>query len=122
MQNKMLWAGRIVSGLVCLPFVMSAVMKLQALAAVMEGMAHLGIPENLLVPLAIIELACVIIYAIPKTSVLGAVLFTGYMGGTMITHLRVGELPVTQVILALVVWLGIYLREPRLHSVLPVRK
>ncbi len=122
-QNKKLTlAGRVISGIAVLPFLMSASMKFMRGPEVMQGMEHLGIPESLLTTLGIIEVLCIVIYLFPATSVLGAVLFTGYMGGTIITHLRVGEPPVAQIVIGLVIWLGLYLREPRLHALLPIRK
>lgn len=120
--TKPVWAGRIISGLLMLPFLMSAVMKFVVTPEVTAGMEHLGIPASLLPVIGVLELMCVVIYSIPATSVLGAVLFTGYMGGTIITHLRVDEPPYLQVVFALLIWLGIYLREPRLKGVLPVRR
>src|SRR6266540_2736003 len=90
-SKKMLWAGRILSALTVLVFLMSAVMKFAKPAPVVEGFTHLGLPENLALGLGILELACTIIYVIPKTSVLGAILLTGYLGGATRTNLRVGD-------------------------------
>lgn len=125
MQNKkVLWAGRIVSALICVPFLFSAYMKLFGTMneEMMKGMEHIGMSQSILFPLGVLELLCVLIYAIPPTAVLGAVLLTGYMGGTIITHWRVGDPFVMNIVFGLVIWLGIYLREPRLHAVLPWRK
>lgn len=125
MQNKkIVWAGRIVSTLICLPFLFSAGMKLFSTPneEKMKGMEHIGLSQSILFPLGVLELLCVLIYAIPQTAVLGAVLLTGYMGGTIITHWRVGDPFVMNIVFGLVIWLGIYLREPRLHAVLPWRK
>jgi len=117
----MVWIGRVLSGLVSLVFAMSAFMKLKGGAEVTEGMAHLGLPERLILPLAILELSCVVVYAIPRTSVLGAILLTGYMGGAICTHWRVGDPFFVQVAIGVVVWLGLFLREPRLKELLPLR-
>jgi hypothetical protein len=76
----------------------------------------------MLVPLAILEAACAIVYLIPATSVLGAILLAGYMGGAICTHWRVGDWYVLQILIAILVWVGIYLREPRLRAVLPLRR
>jgi hypothetical protein len=116
------WLGRAISTLAVLPFVMSAFMKFQANPQLLEQMKQVGIPESLLPILGILEILCVVIYAIPRTAVLGAILFTGYVGGTIITHLRIEQPVYLQVTLGVLVWLGIYLREPRLHQVLPLRK
>jgi len=105
-----------VSILAALPFVFSAVMKLIVHPEVVKGMSHLGLPESLIRPLGVIELLCVVIYLVPQTSVLGAILFTGYVGGTIITHLRVGEPVYLNIILGLLIWLGLYLRRPRLRE------
>lgn len=125
MKTKLVWIGRIVSGLVCFPFAFSAAAKLfpSVLYPQMpEQMERIGLPLSILPKIAFLEILCVVTYLIPGTSVLGAVLFTGYLGGTILTHLRVGENVVMQVILGLLVWLGLYLREPRLHALLPIRK
>ena len=86
-SKKMIWAGRIMSALPVLLFVFSAVMKLLKPAPLLEGFAHFGIPERLAVPLGILELMCTIIYLLPRTAVLGAILLTGYLGGAILTNL-----------------------------------
>jgi hypothetical protein len=120
-SKKIVWSGRIVSGLAGLVFATSAMMKLKGGAAPAQMFAHLGLSESLIRPIAILELASLVIYLIPRTSVLGAILLTGYMGGAILTHLRVGEPPVIQAVLGILVWLGLYLRESRLRALLPLR-
>jgi hypothetical protein len=123
--SKVAWAGRIISVLVCFPFMFSALGKLFPAIIFPDmpnQMAAIGLPMTILPTLAVLELMCVVVYLIPITSVLGAVLFTGYMGGTIITHLRVGQNVAMQVCFGLIIWLGIYLREPRLWKLLPLRK
>src|SRR5438105_9599469 len=115
---KRIWAGRVVSVVVTLPFAMSAVMKLMRHPEVIKGMSHLGMPESLIIPLGVIELLCVVVYLVPKTSILGAILLTGYVGGTIITHLRVGEPVYMQIALGILTWIGLYLRRPRLREVI----
>ena len=88
---------------------------------VKKGMEHLGIPETLVQPLGILEIACVVIYLVPPTSILGAILLTGYMGGAICTHLRVGDNFVFQIGIGIVVWLALWLREGRLRSLIPLR-
>jgi len=117
-NRKAIWAGRAVSILVALAFAFSAVMKLIVVSDVVKGMSHLGLPESLIRPLGVIELLCVVVYLVPQTAVLGAILFTGYVGGTIITHLRVGEPVYLNIILGLLIWLGLYLRRPRLRELL----
>ena len=121
-SGKIVWTGRVITGVVSLLFFFSAAMKFVGGAEVKEGMAHLGLPEAMIVPLGILEAACTVIYLIPATSVLGAILLAGYMGGAICTHWRVGDPFLGQVAIALVVWLGLYLREPRLKALIPVRK
>jgi hypothetical protein len=119
--GKAVWIGRVISGLASLAFLMSAVMKLKGGPEMTEGMAHLGLPDSMVTPLAILELSCVTIYLIPPTAVLGAVLLTGYLGGAICTHWRVGDPFVVQIGIGVLIWLGIYLREGRLKAVLPLR-
>ena len=120
-SGKIVWVGRGISVLVSLVFLMSAFMKLKGGAEVMQGMAHLGLPESLIMPLAILEVSCVVIYLIPATSILGAILLTGYIGGAICTHWRVGDPFFIQIALGIVVWLGLYLRENRLKALIPLR-
>ena len=120
-SGKVVWVGRVISVLLSLLFAMSAFMKLKGGAEVMQGMAHLGLPESLIMPLAILEISCVVIYLIPATSVLGAILLTGYIGGAICTHLRVGDPFFIQIALGIFVWLGLYLRENRLKALIPLR-
>ena len=120
-SGKIVWVGRGISVLVSLVFLMSAFMKLKGGAEVMQGMAHLGLPESLILPLAILEVSCVVIYLIPATSILGAILLTGYIGGAICTHWRVGDPFFIQIALGIFVWLGLYLRENRLKALIPLR-
>ena len=99
----------------------SATMKFMKPAAVVEGFTHLGLPERLALPLGILELTCTVIYLIPRISVLGAILLTGYLGGAILAHLRIGEPVFTQAILGVLVWGGLFLREPRLRALIPLR-
>ncbi|HNP82428.1 MAG: DoxX family protein [Nitrospira sp.] len=121
MGMKLIWGGRVISGLLACLLAMSAAMKLVGGREVIEGFARMGLPESLRVPLGVLELVCVLVYVFPATSVMGAILLTGYVGGTIVTHLRIGEPVVFQIALGLLVWLGLYLRESRLKSLLPLR-
>lgn len=123
--SKTIWFGRILSVALCLQFGFSALTKLFPMVFFPDmpaQMAKIGLPESILVPVACLEILCIVTYLIPWTSVLGAVLFTGYLGGAMLTHMRVGESVLMHVILGGLIWLGIYVREPRLHAILPFRK
>lgn len=117
----MVWIGRVISGLVAAAFAMSGVMKLVGGPELKEGMDHLGLPESLVLPLAILELTCVVIYVIPGSAVLGAILLTGYIGGAICTHWRVGDPFIAQIVIGILIWLGVYLRDRRLHALIPWR-
>lgn len=121
-NGKLVWTGRVITGLVSAMFLMSASMKLRGGPELAQGFAHLGLPASMVLPLAILEAGCVLVYLVPATAVLGAVLLTGYLGGAICTHWRVGDPFVVQFVLGLVLWLGLYLREPRLHALLPLRR
>ena len=97
-------------------------MKLMKPAAVVQGFAHFGYPESLALCIGILELACAVLYVIPRTSVLGAILLTGYLGGETATHVRIGEaLFIIPVILGVLVWGGLFLRDDRLRALIPLR-
>jgi hypothetical protein len=119
---RLVWTGRVVSFLGALPFVPSAAMKLLRHPEVVGSMTHLQLPEPMVLPLGILELLCVVVYAVPRTAVLGAILLTGYVGGAMLTHLRLGEPVYLHVALGVLLWLGLFLREPRLRELLPLRR
>jgi hypothetical protein len=122
-KPRLAWIGRVISGLLAALFVFSAVAKLVSPPDPDDPQfAVLGISPSLLVPIGVLELACVVIYLVPATSVLGAVLLTGYMGGAIFTHLRVGQNVTPQVVIGVLVWVGLYLREPRLWQLLPLRR
>src|SRR5579864_9092770 len=118
-----LWIGRVMSALPVLLVLFGSVVKLMKTASVVEGFTRAGVPERLIVPVGIIELVCVIVYLIPQTSVLGAILMTGLLGGATITCLRIGDptapLPV---LLGLLAWGGLYLRDLRLRALIPFRE
>ena len=121
-SGKIVWVGRVISVLVSLLFLMSAFLKLKDGPEVMKGIAHLGISESMMVPLSTLEISCVVVYLIPATSVLGAILLTGYIGGAICTHWRVGDPFFPQIVLGILVWLGLYLRENRLKALIPLRR
>jgi hypothetical protein len=110
------------SALPALLLIFSASMKLLKSAPVLQGFSHLGVPEKLCVPLGILELACTIVYLVPQTSVLGAILMTGYLGGATLTQLRVGEPVFGPVLAGVLVWGGLFLRDPRMRALIPFRR
>jgi uncharacterized membrane protein YphA (DoxX/SURF4 family) len=119
--GKVVWIGRVLSWLVGAFFLFGALMKLKGGPEVAQGMAHLGLPDAMIQPLAILELTCTVIYLIPMTSVLGAILLAGYMGGAICVHWRVGDDFYTHIAIGTAVWLGVWLREARLRSLIPFR-
>ena len=121
-SKKRLWAGRIVSALPVLMLLFSGVMKLIKPAAVVQGFAHFGYPESLAFSIGILELACTVVYVIPRTSVLGAILMTAYLGGATATNVRVGDpLFFIPVVLGMLVWGGLFLRDDRLRALILLR-
>jgi hypothetical protein len=124
-QNKWLTIGGwIPSLLVSAMLVMSASMKLKQSAEVVDGMQKMGYPANSVVPIGIAEAASTVLYLIPQTSVLGAVLLTGYLGGATDVHVRNGDELVkiaAPVIFGVFAWLGLWLRDPRIRNLLPLR-
>lgn len=112
----------LLSLLAALILALSASLKLAGGPALAEAFAHFDWPVSKAVPLGILEIGCLVVYFIPRTAVLGAILLTGYMGGAVATHIRISELFVVQVLLGVMFWLGLYLREPRLHALIPLRR
>jgi hypothetical protein len=118
-----LWIGRVMSALPVLLVLLSSVMKLMKMAAVVEGFARAGLSERLIIPVGVIELVCVIVYVIPQTAVLGAILMTGLLGGATITTLRIGDPTYPMpVVLGMLAWGGLFLRDTRLRELIPIRK
>jgi DoxX-like family len=122
-SSKRLWAGRIVSALPALLLLFSGMMKLLKMPAVIEGMAHYGYPEHLILGVGVLEVGCTIVYLIPRTAILGAILMTAYLGGATATNVRVGDPSFIGPVLAGVfVWAGLYLRDERLSALIPARR
>lgn len=125
MSTKRLWAGRIVSAIPVLFLLFDAVIKFMQIAPVRESFAQLGYPERLAPAIGALALACLILYLIPRTSVLGAILLTAYLGGAVATHVRVGNPLVTHALfptyVALLLWAGLWLRDDRLRALIPLR-
>lgn len=109
------------SALPVLMFCFSAVMKFVQPAGFSEGMTHLGIPVSHALGLGILELACTLLYLLPRTSVLGAILLTGYLGGATAIHVRVGDPFLMTIVLGVLLWGGLFLREPRLRALIPLK-
>jgi hypothetical protein len=120
-SRKSVWAGRILSGLVVLVFAFTAALGMLNPTAAAQGFAHYGYPPASMVPIAVVNWVCVLLYAIPRTSVLGAILLTGYLGGAISTHVRAGEPFYLPLGIGVIVWLGLFLRDARLRALLPLR-
>jgi hypothetical protein len=116
-----LWAGRILSGLVVLVFIFTGGFALLKPAMAMQGFVHYGYPDGVLPKIIVTEIVCALIYAIPRTSVLGAILLTGYLGGATVTHVHAGEPFFLPIVVGIAVWLGLFLRDTRLRALVPVR-
>jgi hypothetical protein len=121
-----LWTGRIMSALPALFLFVDGVGKLVKPAPVVEGTVQLGYPESVLLGLGIVLLTCTVLYVIPRTAVFGAILLTGYLGGAIATHVRVGSPLFSHtlfpVYVALLIWGGLYLRDDRLRALIPLRR
>ncbi|MCP3058353.1 DoxX family protein [Myxococcus sp. K38C18041901] len=116
-----LWTGRVLSGLVVLALVASASMKLRQPPEVVEGFAKSGFPASVLLPIGVVELLSALLYAVPRTAVLGAILVTGYLGGATVTHVRQGDSFLVPVLLGVIAWGGLFLRDARVRALLPLR-
>src|SRR5436305_56919 len=115
------WAGWVVTAVPVAMLLLSGVFKLLKPTQVLEEFERLGYGEGLAIGLGILEIACTFVYAVPRTATLGAVLLTGYLGGAVATHVRVGDQFIGPVALGVLIWAGLYLRDRRLRVLLPVR-
>lgn len=117
------WIGIVISFLVVVMMLFSATLKLAKPDEVVKGFVdQFGYPESQLVIIGILEIVCALVYAFPKTAVLGAVLLTGYLGGAVATHTRVQDpMLLSAVIMGIFVWLGLWFRDARIRALLPLR-
>jgi hypothetical protein len=125
-SNKRIWAGRIVSALPVLFLLFDGTIHIMRIPAVVAGFAQAGFPISTAVPLGIIEIVCIILYVLPRTSVLGAILLTGYLGGAVATNVR-QQLPMLGYVLAPVyvavfLWGGLWLRDDRVRALVPLSR
>jgi hypothetical protein len=123
-SNKTLWAGRGISALAVLFLLFSGVIKVLNLAPAVEATVQLGYPESLVLVIGLLELACLAVYVIPRTSMLGAILLTGYLGGAVATHVLAGSdlfSLVFPILIGALIWGGLFLRDDRLHALIPLR-
>jgi hypothetical protein len=121
-----LWTGAIMSALPALFLLVDSVGKLIRPAPVVEATVQLGYPESVLLGLGIVLLTCTVLYVIPRTAILGAILLTGYLGGAVATHVRVGSPLFSHILfpvyLGVLIWGGLYLRDERLRALIPLRR
>ncbi|HEX2836940.1 MAG TPA: DoxX family protein [Phycisphaerales bacterium] len=120
-SRKLAIAGWVVGVLPMAMLTLSSVMKFLAPPQAVDGFKHLGWNPSDAVVLGVVELSCVVLYLVPRTCVLGAILVTGYLGGAVATHARLGEAWVIPVALGVAAWLGLVLRDTRLRALLPLR-
>jgi uncharacterized membrane protein YphA (DoxX/SURF4 family) len=121
-ERKWVYIGWVIGILPSIALVLSGIMKFVKPVGMDDGMAHLGWDMSKATSLGILEISCVVVYLFPKTAILGAILCTGYMGGAIATHVRVDDPFVIQVLVGVLFWLGLWLREPRLRELIPLRK
>jgi len=117
-----LWTGRIISGFIILFMLFDGGAKVVRFAPYVEGTVKAGFADSLVVPLGIVGLVCTILYAIPQTSILGAILLTAYYGGATATHVRLGQPFYFPIVFGVLVWIAMFLREPRLRALVPLRR
>jgi hypothetical protein len=117
-SRALVWVGRVVSALPALALLASSAAKLSQQPKMLEMFTgHLGFQPGALTAIGLLELICTVIYLIPRTAVLGAALLTAYLGGAVAIHVRVGDPFALPVVLGVLVWLGLYLRDVRLRAV-----
>jgi hypothetical protein len=116
------WTSYVLSALPVLALGMSGVMKIMKPAPVLKGFADSGFSEAALNPLGVLEIACAVLYLIPSTAVLGAILVTGYMGGAVAVCYRVGQPWWPGVLVGVLAWGGLFLRDNRVRALIPLRK
>ncbi|MBV9180127.1 MAG: DoxX family protein [Acidobacteria bacterium] len=114
-----IWVGRSIAALVSLAFLGSAVSKLAHIPKVVEELTHAGIPEGVILPIAILELSCLALYLLPRTSILGTFLLTGYMGGAIVTHIIGRQSFLAPLVVGLLMFASAYLRRPELRALIP---
>jgi len=123
---KIIWIGRTLSALAILFLSFDTIVKVLRLPVAIEGTTQLGYPESTVFIIGLIQLVCLVLYVVPQTSVFGAILFTGYLGGAIATHLRIGSPLFTHILfpiyVAVLIWGGLYAREPRLRAMVPIRR
>jgi hypothetical protein len=119
---KSLWMGWVVSALAAIPMVFAAVMKFAGNPEMLQAWDHLALPRSIITGVAGLDLICVALYVFPRTSLFGGILSTGYLGGAISSHLRVGDSIAFPLVLGILIWLGLFIREPKLRSLLLIKQ
>ena len=121
MNDKWLWTGRILTAIPVLFLIFDGVIKLLNIKPVSDSFARLGYVTSVALAIGLLELGCLAIYLIPRTSILGAILLTGFLGGAIATHLRVGDPLLSHVLfptyVAAMLWGGLFLRDRRVRAI-----
>jgi len=125
-NKRWLWAGRIVTALGAAFMLFDGVIHAMRIAPVIQAFQQLGYSLDIIVPLAVVELICTVLYIIPRTSILGAILLTGYLGGAVDSNLRAGNPLFSNILfpvyIAILLWAGLYLQNGRLRAIVPVKE
>ena len=119
--GAMVWTGRVISGVVSLFLLLDGGLRVAHFAPYVEGLTEFGYPQTLATPIGLALLVATILYLVPRTAVLGAILVTGYLGGAVVTHVRAQEPFFMPILFGVVIWLGLFLRDPRLRVLIPFR-
>jgi hypothetical protein len=115
------WLGLACTALPALMLTMSAAMKLMSSPDFLKGFAAFGWPPHIAQPLGVVELTCTILYLVPRTAVLGAILLTGYLGGAVATHVRIGDVWIAPFLIGVMIWGGLFFRDARVRALIPLR-
>jgi hypothetical protein len=124
-SRKALWTSRIITGILAILLTLDASVKLVQSKEAVEGSAQLGFSPQTVFVIGVIGLVCLAIYLVPRTAPLGAILWTAYFGGTVVTHLRVGNPLFTHILfgvyICILLWVSLYLRDPRVRALVGKR-
>jgi DoxX-like protein len=121
-DSKKLWVSRILIGMVTVALAVTAAMKIGGAPKMVDGLTRAGIPKGAVLPIAFLELACLAVYLVPRTAILGAVLLTGYFGGAMVVHIITKDSVIPLIMIGIWVWGGVYFRFPAVQGLLPIQR
>jgi hypothetical protein len=123
LSTAKIWVSRILAGIVTIALAMTAAMKIAGVPKMMvDSLAQAGIPKAAVMPIAFLELACLALYLMPRTAILGAILLTGYFGGAIVVHIVSGQSVLPLIIIGIGVWGGVYFRFPAIQRLLPLQR